>query len=98
MRDFLWPAQRRRLEALGWEAFSQELEKGERAPISWLLTQLEKARAAKPAPTIERIDTVRRALREAAIVSRAECRDMKAVDVADQTLNRLIEGEFDEPK
>lgn len=96
MRDFLHPPLRRRLEALGWEAYPQEpFEKGERSPIAWLLTQLEKARAHKPAPTIERIDTVRRALLAAANISREESRDMTTQEVADDVLNKLMEGEFD---
>lgn len=77
----------RALERIAVVMEKEQLEASAKPSISPLQDKVDER--------MKRIDTVRRALREAAIVSRAECRDMKAVDVADQTLNRLLEGEFD---
>lgn len=43
----------------------------------------------------KRIATVRRALLAAANLSREESRDMTTKEVADDVLNKLMEGEFD---
>ena len=94
--DLSWPSLQAFLDSRKGRVPKEALERLAATEMSEeeLVTAVREARA-KIDERVKRIDTVRRALLAAANLSREESRDMTTKEVADDVLNKLMEGEFD---